>query len=435
MCFQYRAYSQNLNPLRIGDTVPDLEMQNIVNYRTAKARLSDFKGKLLILDFWGTWCAPCIGAFPKLDSLQRKFKDEIEILPVTAESKSTVSDFLAKMNKIKNWSPHSVTDDRILGRLFPHIYLPHYVWINQSGKVVAITESTEVNANNIHAMLNNEETSLSVKKDRENFIVDGEAGNYFLFAPSVMMRNTSTLENLPREDVRFQSLLTRYIQGLGSGGNFDPKGTWLYLQNMTVFVLYRTAFSGNSMKSLNNNSLIIDIPDSILFDKIKGHRRSSNAETQNWLEEYGYCYTIRVSPELASKKEEIMLRELNDYFGALYGIEGKKENRNCKYLALVRTNKEIKFAAKGKESTSSTADKFSLRIVNASFQTLVEELTLPLQKYPLVFDETGYSGKVDLELNCQLSDLKALNKELDRYGLQLVEKEKMMNVGVIRMKK
>lgn len=430
-----QAYSQRITQLTVGNTVPDLEIQNIVNYKSTKISLSELKGKLVILDFWATWCAPCISAFPKLDSLQKRFTGKVEILPVSAESKSIVTEFLSKMGKVKKFSPPSVTNDELLGKLFPHNYLPHYVWIDDNRKVVAITDAKEVNEDNITQMLNREQTSLPIKKDAENFVLDVPSGNYTLFGPSIMVKKEgkSSLENLPVEKIGLQTLLTRYTPGLYSMVNFTDS-TQVHVINMTIRNLYRTAFSGNSISGLNTNTVVIEVPDSTLYNKITTYRRSSTAELLNWLEDHGYCYTIKVPPAMAFKKYDIMLRELNDYFGSLYGIEGNIEPRISKYLALIRLTDDNKFASMGGDPSSSS-DKLSLKIQNSTFNALVSNLALPLQKKPPIFDETGYSGRIDLELNCQLSDLEALNIELGRYGLQLVEKEKPLNVVVIKMKK
>ncbi len=70
--------------IQIGQQVPDLLLTNLHNYRdkqgnlSSSAKISDFKGKLLILDFWATWCSPCVAMIPKMDSLQQEFKDKYD---------------------------------------------------------------------------------------------------------------------------------------------------------------------------------------------------------------------------------------------------------------------------------------------------------------------------------------------------------------------
>ena len=43
-------------------------------------RLSSFKGKIIILNFWATWCPPCLEEIPDLITLQEQFKDDIVVL-------------------------------------------------------------------------------------------------------------------------------------------------------------------------------------------------------------------------------------------------------------------------------------------------------------------------------------------------------------------
>lgn len=48
-------------------------------------KLSDYKGKIVIVDFWATWCPPCRKAIPDLVELKAEFKDEIEIIGISVD--------------------------------------------------------------------------------------------------------------------------------------------------------------------------------------------------------------------------------------------------------------------------------------------------------------------------------------------------------------
>jgi len=45
--------------------------------------LSDFKGKVVLIDFWETWCKPCLASFPTMQKVQEEYPESFEVLAVT----------------------------------------------------------------------------------------------------------------------------------------------------------------------------------------------------------------------------------------------------------------------------------------------------------------------------------------------------------------
>ena len=67
-------------------TAPDFSLPNLEGKRIA---LSDFSGSILLLDFWATWCEPCIAELPNLNALQEKYSSRgLHVVGVVVESGS-----------------------------------------------------------------------------------------------------------------------------------------------------------------------------------------------------------------------------------------------------------------------------------------------------------------------------------------------------------
>lgn len=170
------SYAQDLHqakhfPLSVGDTVPDISftlwMENV------PVRLSDFSGKLLILDFWATWCGSCIRMFPKSDSIENQYKGQVTFLLVnsirsTQDSTRQLSNFFQRWQKMtgQQFALRTAVNDTTAFKLFPHIFLPHYVWISGDRKVLAITGSEAITATNIRKALNGQILKEPIKGDR-----------------------------------------------------------------------------------------------------------------------------------------------------------------------------------------------------------------------------------------------------------------------------
>jgi thiol-disulfide isomerase/thioredoxin len=99
---------------------------------------SDFKGKILLINFWATWCKPCIKEFPEENKLVEKYKDQpVEIVNICIDSevekwKSYLDKYDLKTTNLYangNWNDKLQKDFGIQG-------LPHSTLIDWNGKVV-----------------------------------------------------------------------------------------------------------------------------------------------------------------------------------------------------------------------------------------------------------------------------------------------------------
>ena len=68
----------------VGKTVPDINSMN--TYTGKKFDLSSLRGKYVVLDFWGTWCGPCISGMPKMKEYLDAYQSKLEIVGVASES-------------------------------------------------------------------------------------------------------------------------------------------------------------------------------------------------------------------------------------------------------------------------------------------------------------------------------------------------------------
>jgi len=158
--------------LHVGDTVPDIRFQEVFNYRHSKANLKDFKAKLIILDFWASYCSTCLEGIPVADSLQREFGKDVQFILVNSElthdnltkAKTAIGRINQGLSK-KLCLPVAVNDTAAY-RLFRFKIIPHYVWIGKDGVIKAITNNLEVTRANIRAMLSGQQVTLPVKGDR-----------------------------------------------------------------------------------------------------------------------------------------------------------------------------------------------------------------------------------------------------------------------------
>jgi cytochrome c biogenesis protein CcmG, thiol:disulfide interchange protein DsbE len=90
--FALTACYSGSRPPRIGKAAPDFTVQDA----DRKVTLSEFRGQVVVLNFWATWCPPCVEEVPSLVEMQRRLKDKgVTVLAVSVdEDENAYKEFL-----------------------------------------------------------------------------------------------------------------------------------------------------------------------------------------------------------------------------------------------------------------------------------------------------------------------------------------------------
>ncbi len=97
--------------------------------------LSDQEGKVILLNFWATWCDPCVGEMPAFPRLMEKYGDELALVAVDQEEdEQTVADFMAEAGYD---FPVVLDTDGSISALYPSMGIPYTVIIAPDGTVAS----------------------------------------------------------------------------------------------------------------------------------------------------------------------------------------------------------------------------------------------------------------------------------------------------------
>ena len=365
---------------RKGQPAPAIEFKKLINSDVKEiAGWGDLSGKAVVLEFWASWCEPCVDNIPHLNGLVEKFRGKpVVFISVTDESESTVREFM-KEHEMKGLiaaeAPASVFKGfRVFGR-------PYTVLVDKTSKVAAFTYPSSVGEETITALIEGRAPAQ-----------DGASDN-----PGVKDSSSSA-----------KPLAEFYLAGSAknSGGRADYGPASLTAVSMPLISILEGIFGS--------------------ADKVETDTEAGdliNAE-----------YDLRVSLPLERQGafKDFFSRGLEDALGLKLALVKKK--------AEVYVLRKTAGGAKGFEKVPAGAGPGASQegnVFNAAgagidvlCRALKDRLGVP------VVDETGLKGRYSYSFDFKRADFKTISAELPvQLGLRLEKGFRKINVLEVRKKK
>ncbi|OQP62166.1 TlpA family protein disulfide reductase [Niastella populi] len=406
-----RAQTVNINttgdPL-INQLCPAFSFDTLFNYPKDKLSLPELKGKFVIIDFWGTFCLPCIKAFPKLENWQKRYGDNLQILLVATDGYPKTKQFYEIRKKGNKPMSLPCAINKSMVKYFQVKDVSTYVWIDDKGYIRAITDGSQLTDENIAGFVNRKE--IMVREKEKKISVDYKK-------PLLEIA-----KEIDSNSVVFGSVLTRHLKGVRSSMNVSRKGVYrnrIAAHNMAVRNLYQLAY-GDSTGPVPFNRTIVESSSS---EKIEC---PPNEDYEKWKYDNTFCYEITV-PEA---KRDSIWSLMRDDLRQLFGYSACQEYRKQKCLIL-KADKNFRHLADTSVKPSASISVGGITLVNQPFPRLVDNISHFLSD-KILLDETGLSGRITVVLKAQMNDVDAVNGELKKYGLSLQYEDRQAQMLVIR---
>lgn len=457
-----------------GDSMPNILLTIWEKGLVKKKQFVDFRGKLIILDFWNTSCAPCIAAFPKMEMLQKKFDTSIQIILVNpyetieqirnANIEERIIPNLPMIfalsqpeNSWEGWEKDS------LYKLFPNRGVPHHVWIDSNGIIKLRGTPLDLYHENIELALSGKSpVTINSSATTPNLSLDKTMPYYSLIGDS-------------KSSISYGSYITPYNKEIsastGKGSRIlnvidSIKGTrrttFLNTDMFDIYIDYlfddlRKEYLNKTIYTPNLYSEYILIPnDTLNYTSYFISTRPEYKKTNKEHIQSKYCYEQIVPLSMSNQQQkQYMLEDLNRYFSANIGTSVQLEKRRIKCFVLIRTSDHDKISSRDfpnqnfvRYDTTSNISKLKkervyvfkggeLRNALAFIIGFSTELNKKLKENKLVggpswiFNETGFDNnkKVDMILphHTKVKTINDLRQALKLYDLDIIETEREIN--------
>ena len=393
------AEVSTLLPIKLGEKLPESFWkqghQIYQDGNLSTTTLESYRGKLLVLDFWATWCGSCLYDLPrKVDSLRGVFAGQMEVLPVSYEALDKLEAFNSRNDLFTRIDLPTVISDSTLKALFPHKYIPFYAWIDAEGYLRGLTYSEEFTAGNLQKVLADNSTLVGGKlmMDYTHPVFTGKDHSYGSFYSDSLQGDIAFLNK------------RRYSED-------NKLYSWLFLNTSLSTVvgnLAREAFKAQG-KSFRSSQVIWDV----------------DAQQRSQTLTYEITQPVHSDSPLVNQ----MLHDLNSF--SPFNISIQPRELDC--LVLQKISGGSSPVSTGGETSTDLLKSGHGTLRNKPLSLLLTAIANHHDTTRHVVDETPITTSVDLNLDLRVG-FERINEQLKNYGLQLSRQKRLVDAFVISAK-
>jgi len=371
-----------------GNIFPNYLLRPVINFAKGEIDIHKISNKIIILNFWGTWCAPCLPEMETLTKLQDRYSASIQVIAVSNDNTQRLKNYLAKRpTKILLASDTA----NFLYKSVGFSYVGQSIIIGKDKRIVALVHSDSINERMVQRLMDNK----AIKSSAE-FIFAGSANDD---------KDRFGVDSLTEENVCLRS----YMPDMSTMSQSYPgrlRGRRLTYFNTCSEVLYKDAFDISSQSQVIyevDKKLVCDFSDKTKL----------------------LCFDFLVREAQKDSFKIIMQKTLN----AMLPFKARVDQKELPVLVLKRNSVDL-----GIQSSSATDSTywFSGRGFNGKgvhISTFIGYLTNALGMP--VLDETGLTGKYDIKTENAFSSKEEVLKAIEKIGFEVEESRKQMPILII----
>lgn len=369
--------------LELGDQIPALSF-SLLGENPTTLNSEALHDKVILLDFWATWCSPCISSMPHLDELQATFGKQLQVIAISHEKRDRLARFIQSTDHQFLFAQ----DTSALKRLFPYRVIPHSVLIDANGIVVAITAPDKITAVTIEKVLRGESLELPVKEYRGEF---DPLYDYF---------QADTLTRASFELQPYNPDLPSFTKEYGKGPFKNRRFT---AYNMTIDGLYRGAYQMSSLR------LELEFDEALITWEKEDNR---------------YCMDIIVSDPVE------LYAALRQQLTSTHPVKARIEKRTQDVVVIQTLEGEV-IAPEGEHTNSTMSRSDGFTCVGAT----IKDFCMYLENYGIfgypVVDETGTSGAYQIDFAYDPENPETFKTAMGKLGLRYAKEQREIEVLVL----